>query len=378
MPGDQIILIGFSRGAFTARALASFIEDVGILTKIGAHRHLRRIYSQWLKKLVSKDAQAEFEYLLGQVESPREKVNITACAVWDTVASLGPPLPKWFPQTVFNKLASRSATLRGTIEHAFQALALDERRWHFKPILWDSSHQTLKQCWFLGSHSDVGGGYEKPGLANISLAWMILQLSQFIHFDVQSILEHIRAAELIDYGGKPLPDGAVQGHRIFAHKSMRFFYRLGGVEARKPGHLFSGGGAGQTIHFTVGVFTEPGMVQKAQTCKALKKRYEKNPDGHFWSYKEKKKRDKFMNPIEEEMPSTFEAALLHHWIDQGFKGSDRKGGKRDKMGPGFDEKLDKLLVEKGYDYRGDKLKAFLEHALKNHTRADNLYDSEVG
>lgn len=33
--GDEIILTGFSRGAFTARSVAGLISDIGLLTKHG-------------------------------------------------------------------------------------------------------------------------------------------------------------------------------------------------------------------------------------------------------------------------------------------------------------------------------------------------------
>jgi hypothetical protein len=43
--------------------------------------------------------------------------------------------------------------------------------------------QTLTQCWFSGCHSDVGGGRTDLRQADISLTWMISQLSDYLHFD---------------------------------------------------------------------------------------------------------------------------------------------------------------------------------------------------
>jgi Uncharacterized alpha/beta hydrolase domain (DUF2235) len=63
------------------------------------------------------------------------------------------------------------------VDNAFQALAIDERRKPFTPTLWEqqpnAENQTLEQVWFTGVHSDVGGGYAKTGLSDITLRWMM-------------------------------------------------------------------------------------------------------------------------------------------------------------------------------------------------------------
>jgi uncharacterized protein (DUF2235 family) len=70
-----------------------------------------------------------------------------------------------------------NTNLSGIIKHAFQALALDERRRPFSPAVWErksASRDTttdLRQVWFPGAHSNVGGGYDDQELANVSLAW---------------------------------------------------------------------------------------------------------------------------------------------------------------------------------------------------------------
>jgi hypothetical protein len=118
----------------------------------------------------------------------RTGVRIKVCAVWDTVGSLGFPMPGPIPQRVSKKLAFVNSTLSENIENAFQALALNERRKHFQPTVWKSNSKTeLRQCWFLGSHSDVGGGNEDTGLTNLALVWMIAQLNEFIFFDQKAM-----------------------------------------------------------------------------------------------------------------------------------------------------------------------------------------------
>merc|ERR1711939_431792 len=69
------------------------------------------------------------------------------------------------------------------IENAFQALALDERRTAFSPALWEkpqSCRTKLRQVWFPGVHSNIGGGYDDQELADITLAWMMSQFSPFL------------------------------------------------------------------------------------------------------------------------------------------------------------------------------------------------------
>jgi hypothetical protein len=69
------------------------------------------------------------------------------------------------------------------VEHAFHAMAIDEHRQFFSPTLWEQPTEPhklnlLKQCWFPGSHSNIGGSYDDAGQSNITLAWMISQFEQ--------------------------------------------------------------------------------------------------------------------------------------------------------------------------------------------------------
>lgn len=106
-------------------------------------------------------------------------------------------------------------SLSNCIENAFQALALDESRTSFSPSVWEKtrgnrtvrisfeiryqspakSHslQNLRQVWFPGVHSNIGGGYDDQGQANITLAWMISQLEPFLDFDPDYVLDQDEA-----------------------------------------------------------------------------------------------------------------------------------------------------------------------------------------
>jgi hypothetical protein len=76
-------------------------------------------------------------------------------------------------------------TVPACVENAIHALALDETRTPFSPTMWEkpSESQTLTQVWFAGSHADVGGGYDETAPADITLTWMVGQLSKFMDFD---------------------------------------------------------------------------------------------------------------------------------------------------------------------------------------------------
>ena len=65
--------------------------------------------------------------------------------------------------------------LNETVENAYQALAIDDERETFHPILWDTDtlpYQFIKQVWFCGMHTDVGGGYNEHALSDIPFSWM--------------------------------------------------------------------------------------------------------------------------------------------------------------------------------------------------------------
>jgi hypothetical protein len=167
---DEIILVGFSRGAFTARALAFLINEVGLLKKEGL-RFLHDLFEAWSKQSRKKKLLRSIVEKVKWLNMQHYPVKIQTCAVWDTVAALG-------------RLEFVNETIPACVEQAIHALALNEERSQFEPLLFHRGEgQSLKQCWFLGSHSEVGGGNKKLGLANISLAWMLAQLKDLVYFD---------------------------------------------------------------------------------------------------------------------------------------------------------------------------------------------------
>lgn len=175
-PGDRLWFFGFSRGAFTARALAGMVSILGLPTKLPSGD------PKETSEEVAEKAFAAYQTVLLRDELKKALVpfapEIPAIAMqgmFDTVGSLGitgalfgikDPLLYGFLDT----------NLHPNTETAYHSLAIDERRLEFKPTLWHSTvapHQVLVQVWFTGVHSEIGGGTEEIGLSNITLGWML-------------------------------------------------------------------------------------------------------------------------------------------------------------------------------------------------------------
>ena len=97
------------------------------------------------------------------------------------LGSLGIPLP--FHAEIVKEFSFVNTKVAVHVQHAFQALGLDEHRRLFTPTLWewptnDQNLKKLKQCWFPGVHSNIGGSYPDAGISNITLAWMISQFEE--------------------------------------------------------------------------------------------------------------------------------------------------------------------------------------------------------
>lgn len=180
--GDQIFLFGFSRGAATVRSLAGFIHMFGMLPK----SRPELIDEAWKIYEISKT-----EPLVNN-KTPREViatnflsrhhnmwVRIKFIGVFDTVAALGVPnkfMSRVIDHAPWMKHKFHNFKLSESVENAYQALAIDDERKTFHPIIWNpelKDHQTMEQVWFAGVHTDVGGGYAEQELSNISLRWMM-------------------------------------------------------------------------------------------------------------------------------------------------------------------------------------------------------------
>jgi uncharacterized protein (DUF2235 family) len=183
-PGDEIYVFGFSRGAFTARSVAGLVNAFGIIesqqdTLVGS------LVATYFSR-PSPDRQAITEQaarLFGQGDTPALWPEVHFAGVWDTVASVGLP-PFGLKMTAKPDLGGKR------FRHVRQALALDEQRAQFLPRAYaqDDGSFTLanqqvgdiKQCWFRGSHCDVGGGnvYPHSEMSRAPFAWLVAEALQ--------------------------------------------------------------------------------------------------------------------------------------------------------------------------------------------------------
>lgn len=159
-PGDNVYLFGFSRGAYTVRALA------GMLHKVGLHDegNLNQVSYAYRMFKNPRNAKVAAQYRATFCRT----VPIRFLGVFDTVSSVG---RAWSPKSLPFTRSNPSVAI---VRHA---VALDERRAKFRQNLWDPTHHDHREVWFAGVHSDIGGGYpeSESDLAHIALDWMIAQ-----------------------------------------------------------------------------------------------------------------------------------------------------------------------------------------------------------
>ncbi len=177
-PGDRIFLLGYSRGAYAVRSLAGVIDRVGLLRPEHAtERNIRQVYRHYQTGPDTANARA----FATRCCHPGT-VEIEMVGVWDTVKALGNRLPVMWRYSQ-PRYAFHTTRLGASIRHGFHALAIDETRETYAPVLWRTDPAwpgVLEQVWFRGAHGDIGGqlgGFEaaRP-LSNIPFVWMMEKL----------------------------------------------------------------------------------------------------------------------------------------------------------------------------------------------------------
>lgn len=181
---DRICIFGFSRGAYTARMLAGFIHAIGLLEP----RNLNLLDHAWRAYKRIGEAERENDFaevrLYERILDP-DRPPIHLLGLFDTVSSVIEPGQGLLPQLRHHAFTSRNPS----VAHVRHALALDERRRMFEPVLWPEGEkhqphrfqpgsavpQDAREVWFTGTHGDIGGGWPeaRSGLAKIPLLWMI-------------------------------------------------------------------------------------------------------------------------------------------------------------------------------------------------------------
>lgn len=173
-PGDRIFLFGYSRGAYGVRSLAGVIDQVGLVKR--EHATERGVLLAWRHYRTNPGSTAAraFQRRFCHQDAPIEMVG-----VFDTVKALGLRLPILWMLTD-KRNAFHNPHLGTGVRHGFHALARDETRAVYQPVLWQSPKNwpgNVEQVWFRGAHGDIGGQLGKNQrsrpLSNIPLVWML-------------------------------------------------------------------------------------------------------------------------------------------------------------------------------------------------------------
>ncbi|KAG2123280.1 hypothetical protein DEU56DRAFT_52917 [Suillus clintonianus] len=243
--GDEICIFGFSRGAYTARKLSGLIDRIGLLTR----QNLGQFFLIW-RQLIDDETPT--------IPSDTRHPRVKCVGVWDTVGSV---------YATIDALEIKDTSLPATVDIALHAIALQENREKFLPTLWTTPtgglapNQTLKQVWFPGAHSDVGGGYERRELQDITLFWMVGEILSFIDLD----LDFLRSTR------QPIPEpwGTSQPHNAYMESSYSARYAVGHKTRLESGQITTTSSLHQSLQFSPQVLTSPdymtttSIIQKA-------------------------------------------------------------------------------------------------------------------
>jgi uncharacterized protein (DUF2235 family) len=213
--GDRIFIVGFSRGAYTAVALAGMLRTVGLLHP-GAENlvpYAVKMYAQHGKSKSPTKVQdqkffgvrSDFNSTFGNSDFPgRFEPQVDFLGLWDTVKTVG-----WFNwKARFEQAHWPFTRILTNVRQARLALAIDERRRPFAEYRFSAEQVSkrpdkLREMWFAGVHSDVGGQYpDDHDLSDVALAW--------IADEAHSCGLRLRPAVYDDFVGAPLPQPAPQ------------------------------------------------------------------------------------------------------------------------------------------------------------------------
>ncbi|KIE02926.1 peptidoglycan binding domain containing protein, partial [Metarhizium majus ARSEF 297] len=174
MDGDEIFLVGFSRGAFTARSVSGMIANLGLLTREGVE-HFYPIFKD-MQNWENEDYVDPFPSVPFRDKPRGANADVEYRA----------RLEKMGYTRVYQK-NNNLIKVKG-------ALALDETRTPFSPAVWERPRREglrtvdLRQVWFPGNHGNCGGGWDDQGIANATLAWMMDQMTSIgVEFDTPSL-----------------------------------------------------------------------------------------------------------------------------------------------------------------------------------------------
>lgn len=171
--GDRIFMFGFSRGAFTVRAVAAFLYRCGLPSGHGGD------FESWFAQGFEHFSKTEELAQALAFRQAGRRVDVDFLGLFDTVKSYGWLCPVAWPHLRHNPC----------VKNVRHALAMDEKRTWFDHTTWGSlkeeikgiqlprdpgyADQCVKEVWFRGCHSDVGGGHREATTAEVPLLWML-------------------------------------------------------------------------------------------------------------------------------------------------------------------------------------------------------------
>ncbi|MBK0328402.1 DUF2235 domain-containing protein [Rhodobacteraceae bacterium F11138] len=241
---DQIYIFGFSRGAYAARILAGFIHNFGLVDPMRLHMITEAFRAYRIITEHDRGAPNSVVFkTLRQYEAalrPNGRIPIRCLGLFDTVASMvrfNRPFTSLMNFRSPMELATHAnAVQNSSVRIVLHAMAVDERRSMFRPLHWksgtyygnrfrrpqDARTQFVRQRWFPGYHSDIGGSPREyfSGIGKITLTWMLDELERCD-----------RLADAEDNRARPLPDGMRRihpGHGV----RIKAKYRAGFIEGK--------------------------------------------------------------------------------------------------------------------------------------------------
>jgi uncharacterized protein (DUF2235 family) len=183
--GDRIFIFGFSRGAYTALGLTGMLRTVGLL-RAGADNlvpYAMKLYAQGGKKNQTAaqekkfwDLRDWFDESFGNPEFPSPfDEQVDYLGIWDAVKTVG-----WLNWRAKLQEARWPFTRKvPNVRFGRHALAIDEKRRPYAEYRFAADEvakrgERLRERWFAGVHSDVGGTFpDDHKLSDIALHWIV-------------------------------------------------------------------------------------------------------------------------------------------------------------------------------------------------------------
>jgi uncharacterized protein (DUF2235 family) len=232
--GDEIFCFGFSRGAYTIRSFGGLIASVGIMPK----RHLEHLplLFKYYRTHPKKRGKIKNYDKVQELKQDAIKSPIKFMGVWETVGALGAPTPflGWITKKIW--VGFHDTELRN-IQYAYHALAIDERRGPFAPSVWTDKGddvEEVKQVWFSGAHSNIGGGYSDACLSDIAFRWIVKMAAlRDLEFDADALTQVVHT----DYPNwkKDPVNSYTTGYRVLEKLNVPMYLRPLGKKHRDVG-----------------------------------------------------------------------------------------------------------------------------------------------